>query len=94
MLGNVSQLKLIESSGTLLAAALKFCREQTEAKTVVTLACDTGNKYLSKLYNDFWLEDQGFITREQCGDLRDLIGPKQEQDGKGDIGKVNGKVGE
>jgi cystathionine beta-synthase len=42
--------------------------------TAVTLACDTGNKYLSKLYNDFWLEDQGFITREQCGDLRDLIG--------------------
>jgi cystathionine beta-synthase len=62
------------SSGTLLAAALKYCREQTEAKRVVTFACDTGNKYLSKLYNDFWLEDQGFITREQCGDLRDLIG--------------------
>jgi len=62
------------SSGTLLAAALKYCREQTEAKTVVTFACDTGNKYLSKLFNDFWMEDQGFITREQCGDLRDLIG--------------------
>ncbi len=25
--------------------------------------------------------------------LRDLIGPKQEQDENGDIGKVNGKVG-
>jgi cystathionine beta-synthase len=62
------------SSGTLLAAALKYCREQTEPKRVVTFACDTGNKYLSKLYNDFWLEDQGFITREQHGDLRDLIG--------------------
>ena len=62
------------SSGTLLAAALKYCREQTEAKSVVTLACDTGNKYLSKLFNDFWLEDQGFIEREQQGDLRDLIG--------------------
>jgi cystathionine beta-synthase len=62
------------SSGTLLAAALKYCREQTEAKTVVTFACDTGNKYLSKLFNDFWMEDQGFITREQHGDLRDLIG--------------------
>ena len=62
------------SSGTLLSAALKYCREQTEAKRVVTLACDTGNKYLSKLYNDFWMEDQGFITREQTGDLRDLIG--------------------
>jgi len=62
------------SSGTLLAAALRYCREQTEAKRVVTFACDTGNKYLSKLYNDFWMEDQGFIEREQFGDLRDLIG--------------------
>ena len=62
------------SSGTLLAAALKYCREQDEPKRVVTFACDTGNKYLSKLYNDFWLEDQGFIRREQQGDLRDLIG--------------------
>ena len=62
------------SSGTLLAAALRYCREQTEPKRVVTLACDTGNKYLSKLYNNFWLEDQGFIKREEQGDLRDLIG--------------------
>jgi len=62
------------SSGTLLSAALKYCREQTEPKRVVTLACDTGNKYLSKLFNDFWMEDQGFITREEHGDLRDLIG--------------------
>jgi len=62
------------SSGTLLSAALKYCREQTEPKTVVTFACDTGNKYLSKLFNDFWMEDQGFIKREQYGDLRDLVG--------------------
>jgi len=62
------------SSGTLLSAALKYCREQTEPKTVVTFACDTGNKYLSKLFNDFWMEDQGFITRKQFGDLRDLVG--------------------
>jgi cystathionine beta-synthase len=62
------------STGTLLAAALKYCREQTEARTVVTFAADTGNKYLSKLYNDFWMEDQGFIEREKFGDLRDLVG--------------------
>ncbi len=62
------------SSGTLLGAALKYCREQTEEKQVVSFACDTGNKYLSKLFNDFWLEDQGFISRTPHGDLRDLIG--------------------
>jgi cystathionine beta-synthase len=62
------------STGTLLAAALRYCREQTSPKRVVTLACDTGARYLSKLYNDFWMEDQGFIQRETYGDLRDLIG--------------------
>jgi len=62
------------STGTLLAAALRYCREQTSPKRVVTFACDTGNKYLSKLYNDFWLEDQGFVDRPRYGDLRDLIG--------------------
>jgi cystathionine beta-synthase len=62
------------SSGTLLAAALRYCREQTEPKRVVAFACDTGNKYLSKLYNDYWMEDNGFISRERYGDLRDLIG--------------------
>jgi len=67
------------STGTLLAAALKYCLEQTEAKRVVTFACDTGNKYLSKLYNDFWLEDQGFIEREQAGDLRDLVGRPHDE---------------
>ena len=62
------------SSGTLLAAALRYCREQKHKKRVVAFVCDTGNKYLSKLYNDFWMEDQGFIKRERFGDLRDLIG--------------------
>ena len=62
------------STGTLLAAALRYCREQTSPKRVVTFACDTGARYLSKLYNDFWMEDQGFIRRESYGDLRDLIG--------------------
>ncbi len=62
------------STGTLVSAAIKYCHEQTEEKRVVSFACDTGNKYLSKLYNDFWMEDQGFITRESFGDLRDLIG--------------------
>lgn len=61
------------SSGTLIAAALRYCRAQTTPKRVVTFVCDSGNKYLSKIYNDFWLDDQGLIERTQCGDLRDLI---------------------
>ncbi|MBA8888505.1 cystathionine beta-synthase [Dokdonella fugitiva] len=61
------------STGTLLAAALRYCREQKEPKRVVTLVCDTGNKYLSKMYNDYWMLDNGFLERQPTGDLRDLI---------------------
>jgi cystathionine beta-synthase len=61
------------STGTLLAGALRWCRAQTSPKRVVTLVCDSGNKYLSKMFNDFWMIDQGFIQRERTGDLRDLI---------------------
>ena len=61
------------STGTLLAAALKYCKEQTTPKKVLVFVCDTGNKYLSKMYNDYWMLDNGFIERAQHGDLRDLI---------------------
>jgi cystathionine beta-synthase len=61
------------STGTLLAAALKYCREQATPKRVLVLVCDTGNKYLSKMYNDYWMLDNGFLEREPFGDLRDLI---------------------
>jgi cystathionine beta-synthase len=47
------------SSGTLLAAALKYCQAQTTPKRVVTFACDSGNKYLSKMFNDDWMRQQG-----------------------------------
>ncbi|AAF83413.1 cystathionine beta-synthase [Xylella fastidiosa] len=61
------------STGTLLAAALKYCREQIERKRVLVFVCDTGNKYLLNMYNDDWMLDNGFLKRPHYGDLRDLI---------------------
>ena len=61
------------STGCLVAAALRYCREQKQPKRVVTFVCDHGAKYLSKMFNDFWMIDNGFIERETFGDLRDLI---------------------
>ena len=60
------------SSGTLLAAALRYCREQTTPKRVCTLVCDTGNKYLSKMYDDRWLEERG-LDQEAPGSAADLV---------------------
>lgn len=69
------------SSGCLLAAALKYCREQIEPKRVVTLVCDTGSKYLTKMFNDLWLAAHGFDGREMHGDLRDLIAKRYAEGG-------------
>jgi cystathionine beta-synthase len=67
------------STGTLLAAALRYCRAQKSPKRVVTFVCDSGNKYLSKVYNDYWMLDQGFIERAHFGDLRDLIARRHSE---------------
>jgi cystathionine beta-synthase len=67
------------SSGTLVAAALRYCREQKTAKRVVTFICDTGNKYLSKMFNDYWMSDQGFLKRDGYGDLRDIIARRADE---------------
>ena len=61
------------STGTLLAGALKWCRKQSTPKRVVTLVCDTGNKYLSKAFDEAWLQEQGLTNRNPTDDLRDLI---------------------
>jgi cystathionine beta-synthase len=74
------------SSGTLLAAALRYCRAQTEPKRVATFVCDSGNKYLSKLFNDFWLAEQGLSGRRLRGDLRDLIARGAQEGGAVTVG--------
>jgi len=77
------------STGTLLAAALRYCRAQTEPKRVVTFVCDTGTRYLSKIYNDYWMIDRGLITRKTYGDLRDLIGRRYDEGGVISVSKTD-----
>jgi cystathionine beta-synthase len=66
------------STGTLLAAALRYCRAQTTPKRVVSFVVDTGTRYLSKVYNDGWMVDQGLLERKRYGDLRDIIARRAE----------------
>jgi cystathionine beta-synthase len=61
------------STGTLVAAALRWCREQDRPRRACTLVCDSGNKYLSKMFDDLWMLDQGLSDRPVVGDLTDLV---------------------
>ncbi len=67
------------STGTLVAAAAKWCRKQKDHKKVVTFICDTGNKYLSKAYNKSWLQDNNLLDLESHNDLRDMINRRADK---------------
>ncbi len=43
------------SSGINIGGALRYAREVGPGKTIVTILCDSGHKYQSKLFNDEWL---------------------------------------
>ncbi|MDC3024211.1 pyridoxal-phosphate dependent enzyme [Alphaproteobacteria bacterium] len=61
------------SSGTLIAAAIKYCKEQQIKKNVVTLVCDAGDKYLRKVYNDSWKIRTGLHSKKSSKDIVGII---------------------
>lgn len=66
------------SSGTCLAAAFQYAQRCAESDLIVALCPDTGRNYLSKMYDDLWMSQQGFteVPPEQttAGDLLGSLG--------------------
>ncbi len=60
------------SSGTNLAAAIKLAARLTEEDVVIVLLPDTGERYLSKIYNDIWMRENGFLIPEKIT-MRDVL---------------------
>jgi cystathionine beta-synthase len=69
------------SSGTNVAAALRYAQRLTEEHLVVALVPDTGRNYLSKLYDDEWLKSNNLVLNVQpahsVGDLLRQRGLRQ-----------------
>lgn len=53
------------SSGTAVAGALKFAEQMKDDEVMVILLPDTGERYLSKMYNDDWMRESGFLLPEK-----------------------------
>jgi cysteine synthase A len=49
------------TSGINVAAAVRVARELGPGHTVVTVLCDNGSKYLSRLFNRDWLAQKGLL---------------------------------
>jgi cystathionine beta-synthase len=49
------------SSGTALAAAIKYAKRLTEVKKIVVFLPDTGRNYVTKIYSDKWMNENRFL---------------------------------
>ncbi len=49
------------SSGTAVVAALKIAKKLNRNQVVVVLLPDTGRSYLSTIFNDDWMKENGFL---------------------------------
>ncbi len=61
------------SAGTAMFAALELAKELDEKSVVVVLFPDSGRSYLSKIYNDEWMRQNGFFERPIPASVRDVI---------------------
>jgi len=74
------------SGGGCISAALKLAKSLTEKDFVVAFLPDTGMRYLSKVYNDEWMRERGYVdsavaitaaevvnAKHRAGKVRELV---------------------
>lgn len=53
------------SCGSALAGALKYAQNLPEDRVVVVIMPDSGNRYLTKIYDDDWMREHGFLAADR-----------------------------
>ncbi len=62
------------SSGAAVAGAIKYARARDKRENIVVVLCDGAEGYFSKVFNDEWMRENGFLGGE--GTVRELIEAK------------------
>ncbi len=67
------------SSGAAVVGALRWMSHQEKPGRVVVILPDSGNRYLSKVYNDSWMVENAYMekTGSNVGELINLLHKKQ-----------------
>ncbi len=62
------------SSGGAIAGAIKYAERHDRPMTMVVIMCDSASRYLSKIFNDDWMRENGFLGNEVfTGTVRELL---------------------
>jgi len=69
------------SSGSAVAAALRYARGLSADRLVVVLLPDSGSRYLSKAFDDDWMRENGFLDTTWAGaTAADVLATKKLRD--------------
>jgi cystathionine beta-synthase len=72
------------SGGTAVWAAVEVGRELGSNAVIVVILPDSGRGYLSKVYDDGWMSDHGFLRAGSAGDtIEELLSAKTHGDNAG-----------
>ncbi|MEE3080343.1 MAG: pyridoxal-phosphate dependent enzyme [Bdellovibrionota bacterium] len=67
------------SAGAAIVGAIKYAKTLKEPKKILVLLHDSGNRYASKIYNDDWMSDNGYLDSSfnvQISEVLQTIGKK------------------
>ncbi len=68
------------SGGAAVAGALKFARAADRPMKLLVLLCDSGVKYMSKIFNDDWMRENGFLEEAPgLGTARDVLAVRRAE---------------
>ena len=83
------------SSGSAVVGAIKWIKSQGQkfkGKNVLVVLPDSGNRYLSKAFDDDWMREAGFLDRPSLGTVSDMLKATKAKLGVIIMGKQTDKV--
>jgi cystathionine beta-synthase len=68
------------SGGAAVAGAIKYARKLARPKKILVFLADGGAKYVSKIFNDDWMRENGFLDDDAgAGTVADLLSSRPRQ---------------
>lgn len=61
------------SAGAAIVGAIKYAKTLKEPKKILVLLHDSGNRYASKIYNDDWMSDGGYLEPSFNVAIKDVL---------------------
>ncbi len=61
------------SAGAAIVGAINYAKKQKEPKKILVLLHDSGNRYASKIYNDDWMSDNGYLDSSFNVQIKDVL---------------------